>query len=143
MIDEDLRTFMATLVPANTVIEKGWIDQTATPAKRIFYQRSEANHEVDLAGNGLLYETLFDVEVAALEDDATCQTLAQDLKGGPDANTHGLNGYRGRMGDANTGTFTQYVCTSDHSDSYEPRLLDADEGYSIASFQVLVIHETP
>jgi hypothetical protein len=28
---------------------------------------------------------------------------------------------------------------SDHTDEYEPRLLDADEGYTIATFQVEVI----
>ena len=149
MIDEDLLVFLKTLLPAGptdlggvdlsaTPIEKGKISQSQ-PATRIYYQRAEANRDIDLSGAGMLYETSFDVECAALNDDGTCQVLAQALKEGPRAATKGLNGYRGAIGSG--GNFCHGAFVADHSDDYEPKLLNADEGYSVAAFRVLIIHE--
>jgi len=51
----------------------------------------------------------------------------------------GLNGYRGPL--IQTGVFCHGAFVEDHSDDYVPKLLDADEGYFIASFQLMIVHE--
>lgn len=150
MIDQDLRAFLITLLPAaatdvggvaltGTPVEKGKASATQTPPF-VQYQRADANRDVFLDGSGQLYETDFDVECYAL-DEATAQALAQAFKEGPNANTAGLNGFRGTWG-SGPGTFIHGSFAQDHSDDYEPKLLDADEGYSVASIRVHVIHDT-
>lgn len=150
MIDEDFRTFLLTLLPtltsdvggvnlSTTPIEKGKSSSVQTPPI-IVYQRSESNRDLFLDGTGQLYETAFDVECYAL-DEPTAQVLAQAIKEGPNAGIHGANGFRGTWG-SGPGTFIHGAFAQDHSDDYQPKLLDADEGYSVASLQVQVIHET-
>jgi hypothetical protein len=142
MIEEDLRTYLATLLPtvpvdlSATPIEKGRVSQSQ-PSPRVHFQRAESNRDVDLSGSGMLYETAFDVEVGAVNDDPTCQTIAEALKEGQ-TGAGGLNGYRGAMG----GNFCHGAFVSDHADDYEPKLLDADDGWNIAAFRVLVIHQS-
>jgi hypothetical protein len=140
-VDEDLRLYLLTLVPdPGVVVEKGKIAATQ-PRRRVYMQRGSTNRDVTVAGAGLLYETYFDIEVASLEDDADAQAICQHLKEGPGPDPlsplPGLNGFRGTWG----GHYIHGAFVSDHEDDYQPRLLDADEGYFIAAFRLLVIHE--
>jgi hypothetical protein len=56
---------------------------------------------------------------------------------GANVTVAGLNGYRGTVG--NTAMLGIFV--ADHADDYVPQLLDADEGFEVASFQAKVIHQ--
>ena len=129
LIDEDFRTALVSLLPAGTTIEKGTISDER-PTTRVYYQRSQANQDTHLNGDQGLTTTVFDVEVAALADDATAQSLAGTIKAA-------LNGSRGVMG-ASSSALGVFV--ADHADDYQPRGVDADDGYCVAAFQVSVIH---
>ncbi len=126
MIDEDFRTLLAANVPNGTVIEKGTISAEQIPT-RVYYQRSAATTDLFLNKSLGITETVFDVEIAARDDDATVQTLADAVK-------TALNGYQGTTG--STGVLATFV--ADHADDYQPRGVDADDGYDVAAFQVTV-----
>ncbi len=209
MIDEDFRTLLLATLPTGVIVEKGKISEEQVPT-RVYFQRSNENNDLDLDGVQGLATTIFDVEVAALDDDATTQTMAEQLnaaavsvtltqlngavntttrtivvdstaklpssglpfivligseklavtavdddgvtmtatrgyKGTTQAShadnapvvVQGLNGYRGAIASG----YIHGAIVSDQSDDYQPKLLDADEGYAVASFQVTVIHE--
>ncbi len=207
MIDEDFRTLLAATLPTGVVIEKGKISEEQIPI-RVYYQRSQENTDLDLDGTGGLATTVFDVEVAALDDDATVQAMAEQLSAAAVAQTlttlngainasvtsmvvhstatmptsglpfivtigseklaitaisgttltvtrgyksttaashldaaavtvSGLDGYRGSA----ASTWIHGVSVADQSDEYQSRMLDADEGYAVASFQMQVIHD--
>ena len=205
MIDEDFRTLLVLLLPTSTIVEKGKISEEQITT-RVFFQKSNENNDLDLDGTGGLVETTFDVEVAALNDDDTAQTMALQLgtvaktlttlngainasvtsvvvnsvanlpanglpfivivdseklkitaisgttltvvRGyksttaashltGASVTVIGLNGFRGTSGN----TFFHGVLCNDQNDDYQPKMLDADEGYAVVSFQALVIHE--
>lgn len=129
MIDEDFRTKLTQLLPAGTPIEKGLVSEEALPT-RVYYQVATSNQDTDLDGTQGLSETAFDVECAALSDDATAQTLAAAVKSA-------LNGFHGKFG-ASSVALGMFV--SDHADDYQPRGVDADDGYHVAAFQVTVNH---
>lgn len=129
MIDTDFRGKLVALLPTGTTAEKGFIS-AGQPTTRVYFQRANENQEVFQSGAAQNKETIFDVEVAVLNDDAAVQSLADTLKSA-------LNGFQGAFGNGNTWALGMFV--SDHSDDYQPRLLDADEGYEIATFQVMVI----
>ena len=203
MIDNDFRTLLMTLVPAGTVIEKSKVSN-GQPKTRLCFQRASSNLDLHLNGDAGLRDTIFDVEVAAWNDDTTVQTLTDGLKNGitrttlnggindstlsvvvtsaaglptADAFTiqvesetmkvtgivgntltvvrgfngttpavhangvsvtvHGLDGFRGVFG----GTTALGIFVADHVDDYQPAMLDADEGYDLATFQATVIHQ--
>lgn len=128
MIDEDFLTLLASILPANTQIEKGKISMERIP-QRVYFQQGSGNSDVFLnrttAG---LVETTFDVEVAALSDDSTAQSMMSTIKSS-------LNGYQGAFGTSNV-SLGMFVM--DHTDDYQPLLHDQDEGYFIASAQVTI-----
>lgn len=138
MVDEDLRTYLATLLPTGRTIpvEKGKVSMTQPPL-RVYFDRADANRDVDQGGQGGLYETWFDIEVAALDDEASPVTIAQGIKDGVGA-VLGLNGFRGTMAN----TFVHGAFAFDQNDDYQPRVLDADEGYYVSAFRLQVIHDT-
>jgi hypothetical protein len=118
------------LLPSVTAIEKGVVS-SGQPPTRVYFQRQTENQDLFQNGSACNKTTVFDVEVAALNDDATTQSMADTLK-------NALNGFQGAFGSANN-SWALGMFVSDHTDEYEPRLLDADEGYTIATFQVEVI----
>lgn len=80
MIDEDFRTLLLVLLPADTVVEKGTISD-AQPTTRVYFQRATTNVELDLDGTAGIAESVFDVEVASLSDD-TAQEMVDQIKQG-------------------------------------------------------------
>ena len=132
MIDEDFRTALVGLLPSGTPIEKGVIGDEQTPT-RVYYQRSSGNQDVYLDGAPGLTTTVFDVEAAALADDTTVQSLMATIKTmhGYPANgvalTHGTSSILG-------------IFVADHADDYQPRGVDADDGYVVAAVQISVTH---
>lgn len=126
MIDEDFLTLLTSILPTNTQIEKGKISMERIP-QRVYFQQSLGNSDIwlDHTTDGIT-ETTFDVEVAALSDDSTAQSLMNTIKN--------LDGYMGAFGSsASLGMFVV-----DHSDDYQPLLHDQDEGYFIAAAQVVI-----
>lgn len=126
VIDEDFRTLLAANAPGGTTIEKGTISEEQIPT-RVYYQRSAATTDLFLDKSVGITESVFDVEVATLNDDATTQSIAAQIK-------TALNGYQGTTG--STGVLATFV--ADHADDYQPRGVDADDGYTVAAFQVTV-----
>jgi hypothetical protein len=113
---------------ATIPVEKDKISEEQ-PTRRVWFGRTNDNSDLFLNASAGLTETVFDVEVATLEDDSETQTLANTLKAG-------LNGFQGTVGSTSfLGVFVQ-----DHSDDYEARLLDDDQGYYVATFQARAIH---
>jgi hypothetical protein len=200
MIDEDFRTLLLTLMPAATPIEKGNISMEQLPT-RVYYELSGGNREVLQGGALGMQETVFDIEVAAIDEDNT-QDLMDRIKNGvvrttldgavnssvasitlddasglptnkafvitidsedmkvtaisssvatvtrgyngttaanhannANVSIHGLNGFRGEFGN----TTALGVFLEDHSDNYQPRFLDEDDGYRVATVQALVL----
>ena len=138
MIDEDFLYMLQnsiTGVPSGTAVEKGVVSEEM-PSTRIYFQRSDSEQDLMLNGNQALTTTVFDVEVAALDDNAV-QPLAKSLK-------DVLNGYMGAFGSNYADTANHSVAlgmfVSDHSDDYQPRVVDADDGYHVAAFQTKIIH---
>jgi hypothetical protein len=66
-------------------------------------------------------------------------TAAASHSDGANVTMTGLNGLRGALG--NSGIFCHGAFVEDHTDDYVPKMLDADEGYFTAAFQVHMIHE--
>ena len=129
MIDEDFRTLLAAQsIPAGTPVEKGKISEEQATV-RVLYQVADSTQDVHLGGQTGLTTTAFDVECGAREDDSTAQNMAGTLK-------TALNAFRGAAGSSSIlGIFVE-----DHSDEYQPMMLDSDVGYFIASFRANVIH---
>lgn len=129
MIDEDFRTLMISIVPNGTVVEKSQVsmEQIST---RVYFNRSASTQDLHLNANQGLTETTFDIEVAALNDDATAQNMAATIKSS-------LNGYRSAFGNSSValGIFVE-----DHNDDYQSLLLNCDDGYFVAAMQAKVIH---
>ncbi len=147
MIDEDflykVQTITQTYTPTGIAVEKGDISSERTPT-RIFFNRSDSEQDLMLNGDQALTTTVFNVEVASLAADSTAasgddvvQPLTKTLK---DA----LNGFRGAFGsnfaDNDYHSVSLGMFVSDHSDDYEPRGVDADDGYCVAAFQVKIVH---
>ncbi len=127
MNDEDFYARLKTLIAAySTSVEKSKVSEEQPPA-RVEYERAEQNTDTFLNGAAGLTETLYDVEVGGPDDNAV-QIQAAAIKAG-------LNGFSGAMGS----TVALGCWVSDHSDDYEPHLLDADEGTYLATFRVQVI----
>lgn len=126
MIDEDFRTYLvAQSIPNGTPVEKGKISMEQATT-RVLFQRAEENDDLFLNGSNGLQTVIFDVECGA-RDEATAQNMASTLK-------TALNGHQGALGNsAALGIFVE-----DHSDEYQPMMLDSDEGYDIATFRAVV-----
>jgi hypothetical protein len=131
-IDEEFRDFVQSRAAPGVPMEKGRVseelDFAATPV-RIYFQRASENNDVYLNGQPLLTETVFDIEVGALDDDLV-QPVAERIK-------DLCSGYRGAMGKR----FAHSTYQQDQNDDYQPRLLDADAGIYGTTFQVAVTHE--
>lgn len=129
MIDEDFRTKLKSYADAfNVPVEKDKVSEEQ-PRFRVEFERAESNPETFTNGAALAGESIFDVEVAGqAPDKAMVQNLADAIKAG-------LNGFSGTVG----GTVFLGAWVSDHSDDYEPHLLDYDDGTFTASFRVQVI----
>ena len=147
MIDEDflykLQAISQTVYPDGVAIEKGDISTERMPT-RIYFDRSDSEQDLMLNGDQGLTTTVFNVEVASLtidtttpNGDAIVQPLTKTLK-------DVLNGFRGAFGsnaaDTNYHSVSLGMFVSDHADDYQPRGVDADDGYFVAAFQVKIVH---
>ncbi len=131
MIDEDFRQKLLTYA-VGLPVEKGKVSEDQPQALRVEFERGESNTETYTSGAGALTETLFDVEVQGTSP-APVQALVAQVKA--DQVNGGLNGFAGAMGAS-----TVLGCwVMDHDDDYQPKLLDADEGFYVATFRVQVI----
>lgn len=137
-IDEAFRAKIVALLPAGYTevpVQKGKISATQ-PETRIQFDRATEDQETFLDGSTVgLGDVTFDVEIQALSDDDT-QAIVAGIKGMQPA---GLNAFRGLV----SGIFIHGIFTGDHGDQYQPRLLSADEGFSVATFQAQVIFDEP
>ncbi len=147
MIDEDflykLDAICRTPYPDGIAIEKGDVSVERTPT-RIFFDRSDSEQDLMLNADQGLTTTIFNVEVASLavdsaipSGDAVVQPLTKTLK-------DVLNGFRGAFGsnfaDTSYHSVSLGMFVSDHADDYQPRGVDADDGYFVAAFQVKIVH---
>lgn len=131
MIDEDFRTKLLSYT-AGAPVEKGKVSEDQPQALRVEFERGESNTDTYTSGGAGLTETLFDVEVQGTSP-GPVQALVALVKS--DALSGGLNGFSGAMGAS-----TVLGCwVMDHDDDYQPKLLDADEGFYVATFRVQVI----
>lgn len=129
---------IAAQVPqfANAPVEKGRVDADQVPTTRIQYQRATEDQETFLDGaTPGLGDVTFDVEIQALNDDDT-QLIVAALKA---IQPTGLNGFRGLIGGSTI--WAHGIFIGDHGDEYQPRLLNADEGYSVSTFQAQVLFD--
>jgi len=97
---------------------------------RIWYGRTGASEEVDLAGDGGLTEEHFDLEVIS-DDLDEAQHIASVVK-------RFLNGKRGTFGTQTV----QGVFVNDHNDDYIPRGISDESGLNVAAISITIWHES-
>lgn len=133
-IGEDLRTFIigstgiATHFPAIGkigVVEQNKIREDA-PDPRIWFQRDRENEQTDLAGEGGLVESQWNIEVHSNDDDKRFEIM--------DAVKRRLNGYGGVFGSR----AVQGVFVEDHDDDYFPRGVGTEAGLYVAAISATI-----
>ncbi len=133
-VDENFRTKLVALLPADTPIEEGKISQFDGPT-RVWFRRASEKTELHLDGSPGLTTTEFDLEVHSIDIDES-QKLAALIR--VPATRGGLDGFQGTMGDMDVAG----VFVADQDDNYQPQVsLNTDEGYFVPALKITVIFD--
>ncbi len=132
-VDENFVVALASVLPNGTVIEESTISEDKAQT-RVWFRRADEETELHLDGTEGLTTTEFDVEVHSTDIDEA-QELAAAIKA-PVARD-GLHGFQGTMGDMEVAG----VFVSNQDDSYQPKGLNADDGFFVPALKVKVMFD--